>query len=377
MLYAHKQVVFATFITYYWGIWMLSDVVGFSKGGIWMSYKFKTREEWKKGFTSSARDAEPLGDLLIRFRQRCDRENLTDGSKRFYNEKLPKFLGFLEDRGSKYWQQVDKKDIEAWFAHIQTQGVSESYKQGWVRSTKTFLRWLVSEGLEGHIAAIPNIKQLQGRQYIPSPEVLGAFLRQIDQETMWGFRDYVVCMCIVDCGARIGEICGMHPDDVLWDQGMVRLYGKGRKERYVPVSNDQLFPLLKKWKRVREHYIDQDSSGKDRLFINRAGGKCTPNTFSQVFRKHRIRTGLGNQAQGTISAHTLRHYFCTMYLINGGSIEILQRIAGHEDINTTMVYLHHANRIGVMKTDHTKVSPMKKFLAAGEVGPERKRRSMS
>lgn len=332
-----------------------------------------TKKAWRRGYTSSARHNEAINDLLPKFMARCDRENLTPASKAHYTEKLPKMLAFLVARGRSYWQQVTLTDIQEWISFTQQRDVSEHYKQGWVRVTKTFLRWIVDQGLEGHLSAIPVIHQLPGRQYIPSPQTLNAFLRTIDQDTVWGFRDYVVCMSIIDTGARINEICEMHVTDVLWDQGVIRLFGKGRKERFVPASSEHLFPILKKWIQVRDKYAS--GSGIDRLFVTRAGGACDPNTFSQMFRKHRVRTGIGNEAHGSLSAHTLRHYFATMYLVNGGKIEVLQRILGHEEITTTMRYLHLANRLGMVKDDHTKVSPLKNMMDAA--APVKKRRRMN
>jgi site-specific recombinase XerD len=326
----------------------------------------------KQGWNADARHNEALTDLHVKYMARCDRENLTTATKRLYNEKIPKMINFFIERGRTYWQEVTLADVQAWIAFTQTQDVSEHTKQGWVRVSKTFLRWLASEGLDGHLAALPRIKHLQGKQYIPSPLVLTSFMKQFDQETVWGFRDYVVCTTIIGCGARIGEICAMSPTDILWDQGMIRLFGKGRKERFVPVEENQLFPLLKKWLNVREEYAD--GNGKDRLFINRAGGACQPNTFDQAFRKQRLRTGLGSEAQGSLSPHTLRHFFCTNYLLNGGKIEILQTLVGHSEIETTMGYLHHANRIGTVKDDHTKVAPLGRFFGAAD--GEKKRRKM-
>lgn len=326
---------------------------------------------WKRGFNADARHNEPVDDLFSKFKARCERENLSERTKQWYGDMVPVFIAFLRARKCIHWQDVELPDIQAWIEHTQQRDVSDSYKQSWIRVTKTFLRWIETEGLDGHLEALPVIHQLQGRQYIPSPQILHQFLMKFDRDTVWGFRDYVVCMVIIDCGARIGEICTMSPTDILWDQGMLRLFGKGKKERFVPVSAEQLFPLLKKWLLVRKDYAT--GNGKDSLFVNRAGGACDANTFQQVFRKHRIRTGLGTEGQGSLSAHTLRHYFGTMYLVNGGKIEVLQQIMGHNEITTTMNYLHLANRFGMIKDDHSKVSPLKN-LDAAVAAPKKKRK---
>jgi site-specific recombinase XerD len=329
----------------------------------------------KKGWTSEVRLQAPISGLYTDFMARCDREGLTLPSKGMYVEKLSKLLAFQTARGHEFWQQVTENDAEAWIEHIQTRDLSDHTKQGWLRVTKTFWRWVATRGLADYTPLLPRLKKLQGKQYLPSPQMLNAFLNKFDQETVWGFRDYVISMTILSSGARSGEICVMAPEDILWDQGMVRLFGKGRKERFVPVDQDQLFPLLKRWLQVRLVYVK--GNGSDRLFISRAGGKCSPNMLGQAFAAQRERTGIGMEGHGSLSPHTLRHYFCTMYLVGGGDLFVLQEIAGHKDIETTMNYLHHAKQIGTVRADHAKVAPLKTLLDAGEGtagAPRRKRR---
>lgn len=318
----------------------------------------------KKGWSADARFHTEFEDLHKQFTGRCTREGLAPASIRPYRYNLPKFFKYLRDvRSRKFWQQVTREDVNAFIEHFQSLELSEHTKHQVFRNIKTFMKWIDDDagcqasGVVAHLKAVPKLKHLKGRIYLPSPQELNKFIEAFDRDSIWGYRDYVVSTLILGCGARIGEICNMVLDDIKWDIGMVRLFGKGKKERIVPVEGDEIFPMLKKWLLVREGYAQ--GNGLDRVFVNRNGGMCQPNTFDQSFNKHRKATGIGNAEHGSLSPHTLRHFFCTYYLVDGGDIEKLQRITGHEDIQTLMNYVHLANQLGAIKDDHTRVSPLK------------------
>jgi integrase/recombinase XerD len=329
----------------------------------------------KKGWGVDTKQEIAIDGMFNAFMLRCEREGLTRSSKRTYEERLPEIITFLESKGRVNWSDVTQKDAEEWIEAIQRRTVSDHYKQGWLRVTKTFLRWSASIGGADHSSVMPRMKKLQGKQYLPSPATVNAFLKAFDQSVIWGLRDYTVTMLILACGARSGEVCGMSPEDIIWDNNQVRLFGKGRKERFAPVSGDELFPVLNKWLRARTEYVRENGNGADRLFITRAGGKCNPNTFDQAFAKLRRLTGIGVKGHNVLTPHTLRHYFCTMYLVNGGDPFVLQKIAGHTEISTTLNYLHHANQIGTVRNDYAKVDPLRRLREAGN-GEAPKRRKM-
>jgi integrase/recombinase XerD len=344
----------------------------------------KGLEATKKGWTADARHHTDFNELHRLFMERCTREGLAQGSRDLYDANLAKLYDYLRDVcGRKYWQKVTRDDVNSFIEHYQAKKLSEHTKHQVFRNIKTLMKWMEDDpdceksGLVPHLKAIPKLKHLQGRIYLPSPPELQKFIESFDKDSVWGFRDYVVSVLILGCGARVGEICNMVLDDIKWDMGMVRLFGKGKKERIVPVEGDEIFPLLKKWLLVRERYAS--GNGEDRLFVNRAGGMCQPNTFDQSFNKHRRRTGLGNTENGSLSPHILRHFFCTYYLVDGGDIEKLQRITGHEDIQTLMNYVHLANQLGAVKDDHSRVSPLKSLRkrAGGAEGEFKKKRKMS
>jgi site-specific recombinase XerD len=104
-----------------------------------------------------------------------------------------------------------------------------------------------------------------------------------------------------------------------------------------------------------------------KLFISRHGDPCTPDLFRQSLEDNLKRTGLDKElGNDTISAHTLRHFFCTMYLVNGGTLQGLQKITGHKSLDTLMVYVNLAQQMTMVKEEHKKASPLSNALRDAE-----------
>ena len=194
-----------------------------------------------------------------------------------------------------------------------------------------------------------------------------AFLGGFDRDLVWGLRDYTAACVMLETGARVGEICNLEESDFKWDVGLVNLDGK-TGERLVPFDKERIETLIKNWLRIRPRYATK-------VFISRYGGNTTPDTFRQAFADNLknvsgLRASLG---KNTISCHTLRHFYCTHYLVNGGSLHNLQRITGHKDVNTLMIYVNLANQIPTVREEANRVSPLKSLL---DKEPMKKRKTV-
>ncbi len=214
------------------------------------------------------------------------------------------------------------------------------------------------------VRALPRIGKEVRRKFIPSPEQMDIFRRGFDRTVIWGLRDYVALCFMLDTGARVGEVCNLEPSDLKWDVGLVNLDGK-TGERLVPFDTETMGTLLKEWMRARVRFAHHECK---KIFISRFGGDTTPDTFRQGFSDNMERTGLRKiLSEGeTISCHTVRHYFCTMYLVNGGTLHNLQRITGHKTLDTLMIYVHLAQQLTSVSQEAAKASPLKSLLRQGE-----------
>jgi site-specific recombinase XerD len=255
-----------------------------------------------------------------------------------YRWDLKQFFDFMRSRGLTHYNQLTETNILEYVEHLQSKDWSRATQRKYLISLKAFLRWVErapeaqKEGMQSLVRALPRIGKEVRRKFIPSPEQMDIFRRGFDRTVIWGLRDYTALCFMLDTGARIGEVCNLEPSDLKWDVGLVNLDGK-TGERFVPFDTDAMGTLLKEWLRARVRFAHHECK---KVFVSRFGGDTTPDTFRQGFSDNMKRTGLHKLlSEGeTISCHTVRHYFCTMYLVNGGTLHNLQRITGHKTLDS-------------------------------------------
>jgi integrase/recombinase XerD len=283
-------------------------------------------------------------------------------SIKFYTYELEHFFAQIKQVHPEYtlYNQVTEKDILRFLQYTTERDWSVPTRQKVLRALRAFFNWIERdaecrrEGMQSFRQMLPKIGHTEARLYIPSPEVMYSFLRAIKTDTIWGLRNYVTLCVMIDCGPRVGEMCNVNLDCVMWDEARLFINKGKTGERLVPLNRDITIPQLRKWVRERERLAKCDA-----LFIGKQGYRCTPSTFAQEFSRHRKRTGIGISPEGSLTAHTARHYFCTHYLVNGGTLPSLQAITGHTSLTTLQVYMHIARQLTFVKDEHAKASPMK------------------
>jgi len=285
-----------------------------------------------------------------------------------YQWDLHFFFDFMKARQFKNYNQMTDKDVLAYIEHVQNQEAwSKATKRKYMISLKAFFRWVdldpdcAAAQMKSYFKLMPRIGKEIRRTFIPTPEQMKVFAEGFDRNNVWGLRDYTALAFMLDTGARAGEVRNLEEDDFKWDVSLVQLDSK-TGERLVPFSVDTVGTLISNWIRVREHYAHPDSK---KVFISRFGGGCVPDMFRQSFADNMKRTKLDKVlGRDSITPHTVRHYFCTHYLVNGGTLHNLQRITGHKSVETLMIYVHMARQISTVKEEAARVSPLKSLLAA-------------
>ena len=293
-----------------------------------------------------------------------------------YRWDLKQLFDFMRERGVNHYAQLSEKLVLDYIEHLQSKDWSIATQRKYLISLRAFLRWVERDpscrGLESFVRFLPRIPKAVRKSFVPSVEHMEMFRAGFDRKVIWGLRDYTAVSFMLDTGARIGEVCNLEESDFKWEVCLVNLDGK-TGERLVPFDRETTGLFFRNWMRARYQFAHPDCH---KVFITRFGGRCTPNTFLQSFSDNLKRTGLSKiLGDGTISCHTVRHYFCTMYLVNGGTLHGLQRITGHKNIETLMIYVHLANQINAIAKEHAVASPLKQ-LTNREVIRESKRRRM-
>ncbi|MDN5311399.1 MAG: integrase/recombinase XerD [Thermoanaerobacteraceae bacterium] len=159
-------------------------------------------------------------------------------------------------------------------------------------------------------------------------------LNQPDTSVIWGFRDKTMLELLYATGIRVSELILIKVEDLNVEMGFLRCFGKGSKERIVPVGSVALKYLDIYINEVRPKFLKEQDNGI--LFLNHLGKGLTRQGFWKIIRKYAQKAGIEKH----ITPHTLRHSFATHLLENGADLRSVQEMLGHADISTTQIYTH-------------------------------------
>lgn len=297
-----------------------------------------------------------------------------------YRADLKYFVDFMtQEKQFKNYTDMQKRDVDDFILHIRDrkrpasrggETWSDSSKNKVYRSLRAFFYWVHADsecreaGMEHFLDSLPVIGKADRRIWIPTREMVHSLLVSFDERLFWGLRDRLLVSILIECGPRNGELCNLKIGDVL-ATGHIRLFGK-TGERIAPIDSEATMPLMRRYLQARQDIAEPDEK---HLFITRRGEEMDDDTIVQVFEDRR-KLGFGKTERGNVTAHVLRHYFATYYIVGGGSPQVLQQILGHTTMDMVNVYMHLANEIKFVKDDHAKVSPLRTLLT--EFGKKKK-----
>ncbi len=218
------------------------------------------------------------------------------------------------------------------------QGIAARSIARQLSALKRYYRWLNRQGLR---ADDPTLTIEPPRLPRPLPKSLSeadveALLAAPDVDTDLGLRDRAMLELLYACGLRVSELVGLTLRAVSLDMGVVKVMGKGAKERLVPmgeVASDwvERYLLKARPRLLGRHHCDT-------LFVTRRGGGMTRQMFWHLIKTYAVRAGVSAR----LSPHTLRHAFATHLLNHGADLRVVQMLLGHADISTTQIYTHVA-----------------------------------
>ncbi|MDH3900318.1 MAG: site-specific tyrosine recombinase XerD, partial [Gammaproteobacteria bacterium] len=194
---------------------------------------------------------------------------------------------------------------------------------------------------EGRLQYDPSARIDTPRIGRPLPDSLSegeveALLSAPDVDDTLGLRDRAMLELLYACGLRVSELVNVTTEQVNLTQGVVRLVGKGNKERLVPLGEEAVEWLQRYISESRPKLAGQASARQ--LFITRREGGMTRQAFWHRLRHYAVKSGINKN----LSPHTLRHAFATHLLNNGADLRVVQMLLGHSDLSTTQIYTHVA-----------------------------------
>ena len=278
-------------------------------------------------------------------------EGLARNTLESYRRDVRQFALWLDKRG-KALSATDSDDLRGYLVYQIT------HKKAAARSTarlvsalKRLFAWLLREKL---IARDPSTEIESPKLTRSLPQSLSQhdvekLLAAPDIETALGLRDRAMLETLYASGLRVTELVTLKIAQVSLDMGVVRILGKGSKERLTPLGEEAIDWISRYQKDARPTLLNQKKS--DVLFVTARGSAMTRQSFWYLIKRHAFHAGIKHH----LSPHTLRHAFATHLINHGADLRVVQLLLGHADITTTQIYTHVAQER--LKRLHAKHHP--------------------
>lgn len=232
---------------------------------------------------------------------------------------------------------VDRSRILLYLEHLRETGKSSRTIARHISSIRSFHQFLLREKIADHDPTV-HIEMPQIEKTLPkvlSIAEIEALLQAPDQSKPQGVRDVAMVELLYGTGMRISECVELNLEDVHLSMGFVRIFGKGGKERIVPLGKSALYACEKYLQQARPllqgNYVKTDA-----FFINRRGKRLTRQGCWKILKQHALAANIKKE----MTPHTLRHSFATHLIENGADLRAVQEMLGHADISTTQIYTH-------------------------------------
>ena len=258
--------------------------------------------------------------------------NTADG----YGRDLARYLMLLTDRGIGRPKEVSSEDVSALLRSLGDVGLEASSVARNLTAIRMFHRFLVAEGLADEDPTEHLKPPKLGRKLprVLNVEEVERLTLEPDVSTPLGLRDKAMLEMLYGAGLRVSELTGLERTHLLFELDVLRVVGKGSRERVVPIGREAKTSVTRYLKEGRPQ-LERAGSGQS-VFLNQRGGRITRMGVWKLLRQHARSAGI----EKDVSPHILRHTFATHLLEGGADLRAVQEMLGHADISTTQIYTH-------------------------------------
>jgi len=281
-----------------------------------------------------------MEDLLAAFRTFLDvRRNMSEHTRKAYLTDIEEYGEFLRNSSAqKSVADADTDTVRSYMAFLHGRKLKKSSINRKISSLRAFYRFLVREGTVRNNPA-QDVQTPKTEKYMPTflsvDEAFDLLEASGSDPSLSGLRNLAMLELFYSSGLRLAELAGLDEDDVNFSAALVKVRGKGKKERIVPVGKRALEALkryLSATEDTRRKLFREGMGGA--LFLNERGGRITTRSIARIVDTATVKSGIGRK----ISPHALRHSFATHLLAAGADLRSIQEMLGHESLSTTQKY---------------------------------------
>ena len=262
-------------------------------------------------------------------------KSLAANSVEAYMTDLDKLLLFMASEGVTY-ATLTYNDLQQFVAQLADIGIHSRSQARIISGIRSFYRFLM---LEGYVTTDPTELLESPKKGLHLPEVLSveeidSMIASIDLSQPEGHRNRAILEVLYSCGLRVSELTSLRFSDVYFEEGFIKVEGKGSKQRLVPISEvaiNEIFNYL-----IDRNKITIKKGFEDILFLSRLGTSLSRIMIFHIIKQQAEMAGV----QKNVSPHTFRHSFATHLLEGGANLRAIQEMLGHESITTTEIYAH-------------------------------------
>lgn len=243
---------------------------------------------------------------------------------------------FMKARKGKTVESASPSDFRAFLLKLGGEGLSARSQARCLSSLRSFYKFLLSENLiqENPLEIIESPRLWRKLPNVLSVKDVEELLSSPDEDTPLGKRDKAMLEVLYACGLRVTELVSLRTSDLNLEVGYLKSFGKGSKERLVPLGAKAQKALREYLGHARPVFLKGKSSHD--LFISRRGARMTRQGFWKIIKAYALKANI----RAHVSPHTLRHAFATHLLERGADLRSVQQMLGHADISTTQIYTH-------------------------------------
>ena len=253
-----------------------------------------------------------------------------------YKRDINQYLVYLGDLDIKNLSDVKSTHIRDYIRILSDGGMAPASISRIISSIRTYYRFLSSENIldENPVLLINNPKLPKKLPDVLSEKEISLIINAIQESSQFYQRDKAIIELLYSCGIRVTELCNLEMSNLFIDEDLIRVMGKGNKERLLPLGVRSKKYLDDYIKHSRNSHIKK--SGSSFVFVSRNGNQLTRAMINIILNKWTQASGL----KKSVSPHKLRHSFATHLLEGGADLRFVQALLGHSDISTTQIYTH-------------------------------------